>query len=43
MRPYKPYIPQTVDEITDMLASFIAGAPTFEDKSGYFPGKTIET
>ena len=43
MRPYRPYVPQTIGEIWDMLASFTGGAPKFLDESGYFPGQSIET
>lgn len=43
MRPYRPYVPQTVGEIWDMLAAFMADAPTFIDRSGFFPGQNIDT
>lgn len=42
-RPYKPYIPQSISEITDFLASMMFDSPTFKDDSGYFPGRNIDT
>ena len=42
-RPYKPYIPQSIGEIMDHLASMMLEAPTFKDDSGYFPGRNIDT
>lgn len=40
---YRPYIPQTTGELMDQLASMMLSAPTFKDKTGYFPGRNIET
>jgi hypothetical protein len=40
---YEPYIPQTTGEIYDLLAAFIGDSPSFEDKTGDFPGMNIET
>lgn len=42
-RPYKPYIPQSIGEIMDHLASMMLDSPAFEDDSGYFPGRNIDT
>ena len=42
MPPYKPYIPQTVGEVVDLLGSMVLDAPKFEDES-YFVGMSIET
>jgi hypothetical protein len=42
-REYTPYIPETVGELMDQLASMMLGAPRFEDRTGYFPGKSIDT
>jgi hypothetical protein len=42
-RPYKPYIPQTIGEIWDLLGSMMLNSPTFEDTTGYFPDRNIET
>lgn len=42
-RPYSPYIPEGKSEIMDKLASMMLSKPTFEDDSGYFPGKNINT
>ena len=41
--PYRPYIPQTIGELMDKLASMMLGAPTFKDRTGYFPGRNIDT
>jgi hypothetical protein len=43
MQSYKPYIPQNVDELWDLVGSMVLGAPKFIDTSGFFPGKGIET
>ena len=40
---YRPYIPQTIGELMDKLGSMMLGAPTFKDKTGYFPGRNIDT
>ena len=42
-RNYKPYIPKAVGELIDLLGSVVLLSPTFEDKTGYFPGKNIDT
>lgn len=42
-RPYQPYIPQTTGELWDQIGSMMLGAPTFKDRTGYFPGRNIET
>lgn len=42
-KPYSPYIPQGRSEIIDQLGSMMLSKPTFEDDSGYFPGKSIDT
>ena len=43
MVEYKPYIPQTIDELWDQVGSMMLGSPAFEDKSGYFPGMSIDS
>lgn len=46
VNPYynpEPYIPASSSEIYDFLASLVGGAPTFIDKSGFFPGQNIDT
>ena len=43
MRPYKPYIPQTISEIWDQLGGMMLDSPTFIDKLGDFPGRNIDT
>ncbi len=40
---YRPYIPQNIGELLDKLASMMLGAPTFKDKTGYFPQRNIDT
>lgn len=40
--PYRPYIPQNIGELMDQLGSMMLGAPTFKDKTGYFP-QNIDT
>lgn len=42
-RNHKPYVPATLSEIYDMLASMLGDAPTFIDKLGHFPRQNIET
>ena len=41
--PYKPYVPQSVGELLDLLSSMMLAAPTFKDKTGYFPRRNIDT
>ena len=38
LRPYDPYIPQTIGELIDQLGSMTGSAPTFVDKLGDSPG-----
>jgi hypothetical protein len=40
---YRPYIPQNIGELMDKLGSMMLGAPTFKDKTGYFPHRNIDT
>jgi hypothetical protein len=42
-RPYKPFVPQNVSEILDMLNGMMLTSPTFVDKVGYFPELNIDT
>jgi hypothetical protein len=37
------YIPVSLSEINDFLASLLGGAPTFVDDSGFFPNRNINT
>ncbi len=39
---YKHYVPQTKGELVDLLGSMMLGAPTFVDRTGYFP-RTVDT
>jgi hypothetical protein len=43
MSAYQPYIPRTISELKDQLAGMMLDAPTFKDRSGYFPQMGIET
>jgi hypothetical protein len=43
MRPYKPYISQSLSELWDLLGSMMLQSPKFIDESGYFPGMNIDT
>lgn len=40
---YKPYIPKSVRELIDLVGSAVLLSPTFEDKTGYFQGRNIDT
>ena len=40
---YVPHIPQTISELLDKLADMLFTAPTFKDRTGFFPQKNIET
>ncbi len=39
----KPYVPESLSEIYDMLGSMILRAPTFVDETGWFEDRNIET
>ena len=39
----EPYIPASLSEIYDLLASLVGGAPTFIDRSGAFPERNIDS
>lgn len=41
--PYKPYIPQTIGDLRDMLGMMMLYSPTFKDHSGYFPERNVNT
>jgi len=43
VRKYTPYIPQDPSQLVDHLAVMMHDSPKFIDKSGYFPGKNIDT
>lgn len=40
---YEPVVPRTVGEVMELLGWMMIYAPSFEDKTGYFPGQSIET
>jgi hypothetical protein len=41
--PYKPRVPKGTSEIIDRLGMMMLASPTFVDKTGYFPGRNVET
>ncbi len=42
-RVYRPYVPQTLSELRDLLSMMMLSSPTFIDESGYFPERNIDT
>jgi hypothetical protein len=42
-RPYKPYVAQTIGELNEQLGWMMLNAPTFKDRTGYFPERSIDT
>ena len=40
---YKPYVPESISELLDVLAHVRLDSPTFEDETGYLPGQNIDT
>lgn len=40
---YKPYVPQNVSELLECLAHMLFSAPTFKDKTGYFPQRNVDS
>jgi hypothetical protein len=38
-----PYIPRSIEEVWDLVGSMMLGAPTFIDKTEFFPDRSIET
>lgn len=40
---YRPYIPQTLSDLLDLLGLMMLRAPTFADTTGYFPERNIDT
>lgn len=42
-RPYEPYIPETIGEIMDLLATMMLYSPTLRDPLGQFPEQNIDT
>ena len=44
--PYRSrgrYVPKSLSEIYDYLASMLGGAPTFVDDTGFYPDQNIDT
>ncbi len=39
----KPYVPRSVEEVQDLVGSMMLGAPTFVDKTEFFPDRNIES
>jgi hypothetical protein len=42
-RPYKPYIAETIGELNEQFGWMMLNAPTFKDRTGYFPERSIDT
>lgn len=42
-RSKEPFVPKSIGEINDLIACMILSAPTFRDKSGYFPDRNAES
>ena len=42
MKPKRMYIPSDVSEVLDHLSSMLLGAPTFLDRTGYFPYRNLD-
>jgi len=40
---YTPYIPQNIGEIIDKLGWMMLFSPKFDNDSGYFPGRNLDT
>lgn len=40
---HPPYIPKTIGEIWDYLGGMWLNAPTFVDKTGFYPDRNIDT
>jgi hypothetical protein len=40
---FKPYVPQNISELLDLLAFMMLASPTFKDKTGYFPQQNVDT
>lgn len=43
MRPYKPYICQTIGELNDKLGWMMIYAPTFKGRMGFLPERNLDT
>lgn len=40
---YNPHIPETVGELIDQLSLMLLTSPLFEDPTGFFEGRNIDT
>lgn len=40
---YNPHIPETVGELIDQLSLMMLTSPLFEDPTGFFEGRNIDT
>lgn len=40
---YNPYIPETVGDLIDQLSLMVLTSPLFEDPTGFFEGRNIDT
>jgi hypothetical protein len=42
-RPYKAYVSQTIGELNEKLGWMMMSAPSFKDRTGHFPERSIDT
>jgi hypothetical protein len=42
-RPYRPYVAETIGELNEQFGWMMLNAPTFKDRTGYFPERSIDT
>ena len=42
-RPYKAHVAQTIGELNEKLGWMMLNSPTFRDRTGYFPERSIHT
>lgn len=43
MNSYRPYVPETLSELMDQVVPMMGDAPKFQDDTGYFPRKSIDS
>jgi hypothetical protein len=43
MLPYNPYVPQNISDLMDQLGWMLLNSTKFEDDTGYFPGRNLDT
>jgi len=42
-QPYKAHVAQTIGELNQQLGWMMLNSPTFKDRTGYFPERSIDT